>query len=225
MNIAILGNGKMGQIISKIAEEKGHVITVKTSSKNPTTNFDLKGVDVAIDFSTPDTAFINISHAIKKKIPVVSGTTGWTTKLNEIKELCKHKNTAFLHAPNFSIGVNLFFKLNTYLAILMKEYNYSIKIKEVHHSEKLDSPSGTAKKIKEDINKIISYTESINSERIKEIAGIHKVTYSSEYDEIEIKHAAKNRIGFAAGAIFAAEWILNKKGVFNMDDLLSDLII
>ena len=176
MNIAIIGNGKMGKLISKIATERNHIITIKTSSNNPAYNVNFKNIDVAIDFSTPDTAFENISHAIKNNIPVISGTTGWTNKLDEIKNLCKHHNGAFLHSPNFSIGVNLFFKLNIELAKLMKKQNYKIQIHEVHHTDKIDSPSGTAKRIKTDINKVIHYPEKISSERIENIIGTHKVT-------------------------------------------------
>ena len=223
MNIAIIGNGKMGKIISKIAKERNHIITITTSSKNPANNIDFKNIDVAIDFSTPNTAFENISHAIKNNIPVISGTTGWTNKLDEIHSLCKNHNGAFLHSPNFSIGVNLFFKLNIELAELMKKQNYSIQIHEVHHTEKIDSPSGTAKRIKKDIQKVKNCTEKITSERIENIIGVHKVKYTSEFDEIEIKHSAKNRNGFALGAIMAAEWIINKKGVFEIIDVLNDV--
>ena len=223
MNIAIIGNGKMGKLISKIAKERNHIITITTSSKNPAYNIDFKNIDVAIDFSTPNTAFENISHAIKNNIPVISGTTGWTNKLDEIHSICEIHNGAFLHSPNFSIGVNLFFKLNIELAELMKKQNYTIQIHEVHHTEKIDSPSGTAKRIKKDIQKIKNYTEKISSERIENIIGIHKVKYTSEFDEIEIKHSANNRNGFALGAIIAAEWIINKKGVFDIIDVLNDV--
>ncbi|MAW20816.1 MAG: 4-hydroxy-tetrahydrodipicolinate reductase [Flavobacteriales bacterium] len=219
MRIAILGNGKMGKRISELAIERGHIISCKSSSKNPATNLDLSNSDIAIDFSTPTSAFNNISHALNSEIPVVSGTTAWLNKLEDITNLCKKKNGAFLYASNFSLSVNLFFVLNKQLAKLMKDHNYKTAIHEIHHSEKLDAPSGTAINIAKQMNEILEKETLITSERINNINGIHKVSYISDIDEIEIIHTAKNRDGFAIGAIIAAEWIIGKKGVFNIKDI------
>ena len=181
----------------------------------------LKDIDVAIDFSTPETAFNNISHAIKNNIPIISGTTGWLEKLEEIKKLCTKYNGAFLYASNFSIGVNMFFKINTELAKLMQDKNYKTSISETHHLEKLDKPSGTAKTLSEDIHKELKITPNIISHRIEKKIGTHEIMYESAIDNIKIVHEAKSRDGFALGALKAAEWIRNKKGIFNMQDVLS----
>tara|TARA_B100001758_G_C18394000_1_gene604732 strand:+ start:971 stop:1639 length:669 start_codon:yes stop_codon:yes gene_type:complete len=219
MNIAILGNGRMGKLISKLAVEKGHRIVSTSSSNNPAKGLDLITADVAIDFSTPTTAFQNISHALNNGIPVISGTTGWLNKLNEIKKICKKNNGAFLYSSNFSLGMNLFFKLNKQFSELMKNQQYNGKIHEIHHSEKLDKPSGTAKKLANDSDSILKDKLQITSDRTKDISGIHSVKFTSNEDEIEIKHTASNRNGFAIGAIRAAEWIKDKKGVFTLDDI------
>lgn len=220
MKIAILGNGKMGKKIAELAVEKGHEIVAVSSSKNPAINLDLSKADVAIDFSTPTTAFENITHAINSRIPVVSGTTSWMEKLQEVENLCQNKNGSFLYAPNFSLGMNLFFDLNTKLAKLMNNQQYECKIHEVHHTEKIDAPSGTAKTLAEDIEKIQQKKIKITAERLENITGTHNVIYSSIVDEIEITHTAKNREGFAKGALLAAEWIIGKKGIFSMKDVL-----
>lgn len=220
MKIAILGNGKMGKKIAELAAEKGYEIVAVSSSNNPAINLDLSKADVAIDFSTPTTAFHNITHAINSGIPVVSGTTAWLDKLQEVENLCRNKDGAFLYAPNFSLGMNLFFELNKKLAKLMNFQEYKGKIHEVHHTEKLDAPSGTAKTLAEDIEKIQEKLVEITADRVKDVAGTHSVTYSSIVDEIEIKHTAKNREGFVRGALLAAEWIIGKKGVFSMKDVL-----
>lgn len=220
MKFAILGNGKMGKKIAELAVEKGYEIVAVSSSNNPAINLDLSKADVAIDFSTPTTAFENISHAINCGIPVVSGTTAWLDKLQEVENLCRNKNGAFLYASNFSLGMNLFFELNKKLAKLMNCSEYKCKIHEVHHTEKLDAPSGTAKTLAEDIEKIQENLVEITADRVKDVAGTHSVTYSSIVDKIEIKHTAKNREGFARGALLAAEWIIGKKGVFSMKDVL-----
>lgn len=220
MKIAILGNGKMGKKIAELAVEKGYEIVAVSSSNNPAINLDLSKADVAIDFSTPTTAFQNISHAINSGIPVVSGTTAWLDKLQEVENLCRNKDGAFLYASNFSLGMNLFFELNKKLAKLMNCQEYKCKIHEVHHTEKLDAPSGTAKTLSEDIKKIQEKLVEITADRVKDVAGTHSVTYSSIVDEIEIKHTAKNREGFARGALLASEWIIGKKGVFSMKDVL-----
>jgi len=229
MNIALLGYGKMGKAIEQVAISKGHNIVQRLDSFQD--NIDFREADVAIDFSMPNSAFDNISKAIKKGIPVLSGTTGWLDKYDEIVALCKKENGCFLYASNFSLGVNLFFELNAYLAKLMKEFDYEPSIIETHHTEKLDAPSGTAISLadqilpyskKEDwiLDKTILSKLTINAKRIKDIPGIHQVNYNSEIDEIEIKHTAKNRMGFAQGAILAADFIKDKKGVFTMKDVL-----
>ena len=221
MQIAIIGYGKMGKLIAVLAEEKGYDIVLKTNSNLPFEKCNLKDIDVAIDFSTPETAFNNISHAIKNNIPIISGTTGWLEKLEEIKKLCTKYNGAFLYASNFSIGVNMFFKINTELAKLMQNKNYKTSISETHHLEKLDKPSGTAKTLSEDIHKELKITPNIISHRIEKKIGTHEIMYESVIDNIKIVHEAKSRDGFALGALKAAEWIRNKKGIFSMQDVLS----
>ena len=221
MQIAIVGYGKMGKLITVLAEEKGYDIVLKTNSNLPFEKCNLKDVDVAIDFSTPGTAFNNISHAIKNNIPIISGTTGWLEKLEEIKKLCTKYNGAFLYASNFSIGVNMFFKINTELAKLMQDKNYKTSISETHHLEKLDKPSGTAKTLSEDIHKELKITPNIISHRIEKKIGTHEIMYESAIDNIKIVHEAKSRDGFALGALKAAEWIKNKNGIFSMQDVLS----
>lgn len=211
----------MGKLITVLAEEKGYDIVLKTNSNLPFEKCNLKDVDVAIDFSTPETAFNNISHAIKNNIPIISGTTGWLEKLEEIKKLCTKYNGAFLYASNFSIGVNMFFKINTELAKLMQNKNYKTSISETHHLEKLDKPSGTAKTLSEDIHKELKITPNIISHRIEKKIGTHEIMYESAIDNIKIVHEAKSRDGFALGALKAAEWIRNKNGIFSMQDVLS----
>ena len=221
MKIAILGNGKMGKRISELAKERGHSIIVVSSSEKPAHTLDISTADVAIDFSTPTTAFNNISHALESSIPVISGTTGWLENLKEIEKLCKEKQGAFLYASNFSLGMNIFFELNKKLAKLMKNQNYKSTIHEIHHTQKLDSPSGTAKTLGKQMDGILKNSTPITAERIADETGRHTVTYRSSVDELEIKHTAKNRDGFAMGAIIAAEWVIGKKGVFSMKDVLA----
>jgi 4-hydroxy-tetrahydrodipicolinate reductase len=221
MKIVILGNGKMGQHISKLANKRGHTIACISSSEKPAHTLDLKATDVAIDFSTPSSAFTNISHALNSGIPVISGTTGWLDKLSEIEALCSKKSGAFLYASNFSLGMNIFFELNKKLAKLMKNQNYKSTIHEIHHTQKLDTPSGTAKTLGKQMDGVLKNNTPITAERIGDLTGAHTVTYRSSVDEIEIKHTAKNRDGFAMGAIIAAEWIQNKQGLFNMQDVLA----
>lgn len=220
MNIAIFGNGKMGKKISELAKKKGHDIIYTADSKTPATSLELSNTDVAIEFSTPNTAFKNIAHAINNDIPIVSGTTGWLDKIEKINNLCIKKNGAFIYSSNFSIGVNIFFELNKKLANLMKNQDYETKIHEIHHTQKLDAPSGTAISLQKEINNILKNKITISNDRINKVAGIHQVKYSSIIDEIEIKHTAKSRDGFAIGAIIAAEWIINKKGIYSMQDIL-----
>lgn len=220
MKIAIFGNGKMGKLISKIAKERGHQINAVSNSSNSATNIDLQNIDVAIDFSTPDTAFENIMHAINNDTPIISGTTNWLKKYEQVKKACIKSNGAFLYASNFSLGMNILFKLNKNLANLIKNYNYDNIISESHHLEKLDSPSGTAITLRENIEEILQKKIEIKSNRTKNIIGTHSIKYTSDIDEIEIIHTAKSREGFATGAIIAAEWIINKKGVFSFEDII-----
>ena len=231
MKIALLGYGKMGKVIEKIALKRGHEIILRKTSSN--TYAGLENADVAIDFSIPDIAVENISICINKGIPVVSGTTGWLEKYQEMVQLCEAKNAAFLYGSNFSLGVNLFFELNDYLAKMMAKFNnYNVSMEEIHHTQKLDKPSGTAITL---ANSIINHTDKnnwaienpkqddvfIDVKRIENVPGTHSVFYNSEVDLIEIKHVAHNREGFALGSLIAAEWIVGKKGVFSMKDVLN----
>lgn len=230
MKIALLGYGKMGKVIERIALERGHQIILRKDEFN--TFEGLETADVAIDFSAPNSAVDNISTAINLGIPVISGTTGWLENYHEIVKLCNEKNAAFLYGSNFSLGVNLFFELNDYLAKMMAKFkNYHVTMEEIHHTQKLDKPSGTAISL---ANAIINHTDKnnwaiespkvddlyIDVKRIDDVPGTHTVTYNSDVDFIEIKHVAHNREGFALGAIIAAEWIIGKKGVFSMKDVL-----
>ena len=222
MKIALLGNGKMGKQISKLAKKRGHTIVCIASSKKPAHTLDLTNSDIAIDFSTPTSALINISHAINSGIPVISGTTGWIDNLKKAENLCQEKKGAFLYASNFSLGMNIFFDLNKKLAKLMQHQSYKSFIHEIHHTEKLDSPSGSAKTLERQMNEILKHKTPISSKRITDKIGTHTVTYLSPVDELEIKHTAKNRDGFVMGAIIAAEWIQKKQGIFNMQDVLNN---
>ena len=221
MKIAILGNGRMGKRISELAKERGHSIVCTSSSEKPATSLNLSTADVAIDFSTPTTAFENISHAINSGIPVVSGTTGWLKNLAEIENLCNTKKGAFLYASNFSLGMNIFFEINKTLAKLMKNQNHESSLHEIHHTKKLDLPSGTAKTLGEQMENILAKNTPITTERIGDVSGTHIIKYRSTLDEIEIKHTAKNRDGFAIGALIAGKWIIDKQGVFSMQDVLA----
>ena len=231
MKIALLGYGKMGQVIEKIALQRGHEIVLRKSIEY---SFDgLENADVAIDFSAPDAAVENISTALKLRIPVISGTTGWLSEYENMVQLCKEKNTAFISSSNFSLGVNIFFELNEYLAKIMSKFDaYKVGIEEIHHTQKLDSPSGTAISLANGIIKNSNYENwtlensksndiLIDAKRIENVPGTHTVSYNSDVDLIEIKHLAHNREGFALGAVVAAEWILGKKGVFTMKDVLN----
>ena len=217
MNIALIGYGKMGQLIEQIALEKGHRISIIVNSSNSIENHDFSSIDVAIDFSTPNSAYHSIKCVLTQGIPVVSGTTAWLENLDDVKQLAKEKATGFLYASNFSIGVNLFFELNKKLSQLMQNQSeYKVSIKEIHHAEKLDIPSGTALSLQSQI----SNTINIVSERTNNVTGTHIVNYYSEIDSICITHQAHNRKGFALGALIAAEWIIDKKGCFSMSDIL-----
>lgn len=235
MKVAILGYGKMGQIIEKIALERGHNILLKINLNNiDELNIEnLKKVDVVIDFSTPESAKTNIILSIDANKPIISGTTGWLNDYKEVKDYCIKNNGTFLYASNFSLGVNLFFELNKNLAKLMKKHKqYQINLTEIHHSEKLDAPSGTAISLAEQIisesniknkwtlNPKNSDELKIDAQRKGNITGTHSVNYISEIDSISIIHEAHSRDGFALGAVIAAEWIVSKKGVFSMHDVL-----
>ena len=230
MKIALLGYGKMGKVIERIALERGHEIVLKKEEFN---TFDgLETADVAIDFSAPIIAVEYISTAINLGIPVISGTTGWLENYHQIEKLCNEKNAAFLYGSNFSLGVNIFFEPNDYLAKMMAKFkDYNVTMEEIHHSQKLDKPSGTAISL---ANAIINHTDKnnwaienpkaddvfIDVKRMDDVPGTHTIFYNSEVDLIEIKHVAHNREGFALGAVVAAEWIIGKKGIFSMKDVL-----
>ncbi|MDO4229680.1 MAG: 4-hydroxy-tetrahydrodipicolinate reductase [Capnocytophaga sp.] len=230
MKIALLGYGKMGKTIEKIALERGHEIVLKID--NADTVYDITIADVAIEFSMPDSAFNNISNCIKHQVPVVAGTTGWLKDYDKVKSLCIENQSSFLYASNFSVGVNVFFALNKTLAKLMAPHKeYAVSIEEIHHTQKLDAPSGTAITLAEGIIANSHKTDwklgtagtteiPIEAKRIENVPGTHTITYESQVDTIEIKHTAHNRNGFALGAVLAAEWIIDKKGVFSMSDVL-----
>ncbi len=240
MKIALIGYGKMGKIIGALAEKRGievvAIIDAEADWKKNETN--LKTVDVAIEFSTPSTAIANIRRCFTMNIPVVCGTTGWDDQMATIKNECLSNNHTLLQAPNFSLGVNVFFIVNRYLAgIMNKMEQYDLTVEEIHHLHKLDAPSGTAKALACDLTKLIDRKEKwvnhptdaktelpVISHRTGEVAGTHVIRYFSEVDEIEIKHSAKNRTGFAQGALMAAKWIIGKKGFYTMDNLMNDLI-
>ncbi len=236
MNIALLGYGKMGKEIERCALERGHHIVLKINSQNAasTSAALLKSADVAIEFSRPELAVKNILSAFDAQIPVVVGTTGWYEKLNDVKHIATERNQSFLYASNFSVGVNLFFELNKQLAALMANHpEYAVQVQEIHHLEKLDAPSGTAISLTNDLlallpgkNKWVNNVPASDAEieieslRQKDVPGTHTVGYNSSIDRIEIKHEAHNRKGFALGAVMAAEWIIGKKGVFEMKHVL-----
>ena len=231
MNIALLGYGKMGKAIEQVAMERGHQIVLKIAIDNK--DYDFSDVDVAIDFSDPSAAFQNIYNCLENEIPIVSGTTGWISRYEEVVDFCKLKNGAFIYASNFSVGVNLFFYLNEYLSKIMKnKSDYDVEMEEIHHIHKLDAPSGTAITLAESIIENSDKTKwnlenkkesdlYIGVKREGEVPGTHAVVYKSNVDAIEIKHTAFNRGGFALGAVIAAEWLLGKKGIFSMKDVLS----
>lgn len=244
MNIALIGYGKMGQIIERFAIERGHEVVLKIGIDNlaDLTVSNLRKADVAIDFSTPDAAINNIYTCFDANVPIVVGTTGWYGQLQEIKDECLRRNNTLLYGSNFSIGVNLFFHINEVLAKVMNNYPvYEVQVEEIHHTQKLDSPSGTAMTLAEGIienmdrksewvneldgNSSIEVLKQeqvlIASQRIENIPGTHTVIYSSEVDEIELKHTAHSRAGFALGAVVAAEWLQNKQGFYNISDIFN----
>ena len=232
MKIALFGYGKMGKIIEKIAEERGHKVVLKIQSGK--TNYDIKQADIAIDFSVPSAAVANIKEALNNQLPMVCGTTGWLNHYDEVEKICRNKKGAFIYASNFSLGVNLFFELNQKLAKLMSVHTeYTAKIEEIHHTEKKDTPSGTAITLAEALIDRSSYLDwclgktndskqlSIQAKRIENVSGTHRVLYDSPIDSVEIIHTAKSRHGFGFGAVIAAEWLLGRTGVFSMKDVLN----
>ena len=239
MNIALLGYGKMGKLIGEIAEARGHTLVAKINLENQhlRESLDPKSVDVAIEFSQPEAALDNIQWALNHGIPILSGTTGWLSKLPEIELVTQQKGGTFFYASNFSIGVNVFFKVNALLAQLMNETSgYQVTLEEIHHTAKKDAPSGTAITLAEGILShyaklktwnLVGETPNdpsslpITSKRIDPAPGTHSILYSSDIDDIQITHTAHSRQGFAQGAVQVAEWILEKKGVLSMDDFLS----
>lgn len=231
MKIALLGYGKMGKTIEKLALDKGYTIVARVSSLKELN--DIQNADVAIDFSVPEAAVQNISACFEQGIPVVSGTTGWLADYEKMLNLCQSRNGSFIYASNFSIGVNLFFELNNRLAEIMEKHpNYKVAIEEIHHTQKLDAPSGTAISLAKDIIKITYYTNwkldtasaneiAIKALREEDVKGTHTVTYTSEIDTLSIKHEAHSREGFAMGALLAAAWLKDKKGIYTMKDVLN----
>lgn len=242
MKIVLLGYGKMGQMIEKFAQKRGHEVSliVDAHNRDSISVEDLEDADVAIDFSTPDAALSNISLCFEANLPIVVGTTGWYEHLQEVKETCIEADQALLYGSNFSIGVNIFFHVNRLLAKAMDPYKqYDVQVEEIHHIHKLDAPSGTAITIAEGIienstsksswvNEVVgNNVEVINkpdellieSLRIEEVPGTHTVLYSSEVDQIEFKHTAHNREGFALGAVVAAEWLEGRKGFYQVTEI------
>lgn len=232
MKIALLGYGKMGKTIEQLAIKRGHNIVLKVDKDDK--DYDITKADVAIDFSIPDVAFNNISNCINNNVPIISGTTGWLNKYNDAVNLCKEKDGAFIYASNYSLGVNIFFELNKTLAKMMSNLKqYNVSMEEIHHTQKLDAPSGTAITL---ANGVIEKhdgfdnwkldeggkkTIPITAKRIDNVPGTHTLNYESEVDTISIEHIAHNRQGFAIGAVIAAEWITGKTGVFTMNDVLN----
>jgi 4-hydroxy-tetrahydrodipicolinate reductase len=233
MKIALLGYGKMGKAIERIALNRGHEIVLKINASIK--DYYISDADVAIDFSIPDAAVSNISRCLNNGVPVISGTTGWLNDYDDIAQLCKEQDGAFIYASNFSLGVNLFFELNNYLAKLMQpQTQYKTAIEEIHHTQKLDAPSGTAITLAEGIienstakdwhldnNTQNPESISIEAKRIENVPGTHIIKYDSDIDSIHISHTAHNREGFALGAVVAAEWIIGKTGIFTMKDVLN----
>ena|SRR5579872_624323 len=236
MKIALIGYGKMGKAIEEIALKRGHEIVLRVSIDNLEDNTleNIRAADVAIEFTGPESAYDNIILCMQAGVPVVCGSTGWLDKEEDVRQFCLKEGKAFLYASNFSVGVNIFFELNKRLAALMASHtDYNVSLLEIHHTEKRDAPSGTAITLAEQIlEKIPRKKEWVNhnsnildeleiiSKRIDPAPGMHKVLYSSAIDDIEIIHTAHNRQGFATGAVLAAEFIRNKKGIFSMKDVL-----
>lgn len=237
MKLALIGYGRMGKEIEKIAIERNHEVVLKIDidNKDDLNPEKLKDVDVAIEFTIPENAYDNIMECFATHVPVVCGTTGWLDKYYDVTDFCSKNSQAFFYAANFSLGVNIFLKVNKYLSKIMNNFSeYNVEIEETHHTQKLDSPSGTAIRIASDILSNIDRKKAweeettdkenninILAKRIENVPGIHTVSYESDIDLIEITHSAKTRKGFALGAVMAAEFIYGKKGVYSMDDLLN----
>lgn len=237
MRLLLIGYGKMGKTIAQMAEAQGHTIVGRISADNAAElqNYTSENTDAAIEFTHPEAAFANISYCLQHGIPVVSGSTGWLDRFGEAKQLCTTQNGAFFYASNFSVGVNLFFHFNEYVAAKMQQYKaYKVAIEEIHHLQKVDKPSGTGITTAEGI--LASYKDlqgwvadnpkektklNITSLREPEVVGTHIVTYTSEVDTIELGHIAHSRAGFAEGAIMAAAWLQGRKGVYGMKDMLN----
>lgn len=241
MNILLLGYGKMGKTIEKIALERDHQVAGRIDADNHAdlANLEPDDVDVVIEFSSPESAAENITYCLERGWPIVCGTTGWLSHRNEIEALCRDRKGAFFYASNYSIGVNLFFRLNKVLAKFMRKYpSYQVSMTEIHHTEKKDAPSGTAITLAEGVMEhlptkhrwigkegnvpLINSTDAVEIESLREgtVPGTHTVRYDSDVDRIEITHVAHSRQGFALGAVVAAEWLVGREGVFSMDDLL-----
>jgi 4-hydroxy-tetrahydrodipicolinate reductase len=232
MKIALFGYGKMGKEIEQIALQRGHEIVLKIKG---TEEYDISQADIAIDFSIPNAALSNIVSCFRNNVPVISGTTGWLDDFDKAIDVCKENNGSFIYASNFSIGVNIFFELNKQLAKMMSsQKEYSINVEEIHHTKKLDTPSGTAITLAEGIinntskrdwqlkeTQVNAGTIPIEAKRILDVPGTHIISYESQIDSIEIKHTAHNRKGFALGAVIAAEWLNNKIGIYTMKDVLN----
>ena len=234
MKIALFGYGKMGKEIEQIALQRGHEIVLKIKG---TEEYDISQADIAIDFSIPNAALSNIVSCFRNNVPVISGTTGWLDDFDKAIDVCKENNGSFIYASNFSIGVNIFFELNKQLAKMMNsQKEYSINLEEIHHTKKLDTPSGTAITLAEGIinhtskrdwqlkerqTQINAETILIEAKRVPDVPGTHIISYESQIDSIEIKHTAHNRKGFALGAVIAAEWLNNKIGIYTMKDVLN----
>ena len=233
MKIILLGYGKMGKIIERVALERGHQIGARIDIDNQGELATAVG-DVAIEFSHPDAAFANIKACLMRNLPVVCGTTGWLSKRSEIESLCMEKNGSFFYASNYSLGVNLFFRINAQLARMMENFQeYNVSMQEIHHAEKKDAPSGTAITLAEGILTNLHRKKAwvgsktgngqdlyIESVRVNQVPGTHIVKYESAIDGIEIKHTAHSREGFGQGAVMVAEWLITRNGVFTMDDYL-----
>jgi 4-hydroxy-tetrahydrodipicolinate reductase len=236
MKIALIGYGKMGKAIEEIALQRGHHVLyrIDVESKDLLEKDSLKEADIAIEFTTPSTAYQNIMRCFDAGLPLVCGTTGWYSKVNDVKQRCLKEKQSFLYASNFSIGVNIFFEINKKLAELMsKQLQYEVSLEEIHHTQKKDAPSGTAITLAEEILKEIPRKKKwvnegttnpkdlgIVSKRIDPAPGTHIIRYTSDVDDIEIRHTAHSRKGFALGAVTAAEWLAGKKGFFTMKDVL-----
>ena len=242
MRVALFGYGKMGKEIEQVLISRGHLIVGKVSSKTDRDQLVTKDIDIAIEFSTPSAAENNIEFCLENNIPVIVGTTGeWYQSFNRLSDLCKHKEGLLIYGTNFSIGVNIFFTLNAKLAEMMDaNLGYDASVREIHHTEKKDAPSGTGITLSDDIiahNRHYSAWENVNkseisdphilpleSERFPDVPGTHIVTYENDIDKIECIHTAKNRKGFALGSVLAAEWGVNKEGIYSIKDIMPELI-